>query len=205
MTSIERYFRLVDRSTDMVERGRLDGARQDGVFEHRSRRIFNNQDNVRKEAYFDKMTHFDFKCLLPALAPGRRPHEHGARPRKPRAAARSSAGRIPRHGTGRRKIQGRQMKHLMKPRIDDDLPEFARAARQDGFSGSAEGVVSGELNDLVQDIFAARGESAAVPQYSMPSWRASTAVDRFSRKTWGLLSLELWHQKFHDRGAEFRR
>ena len=31
------------------------------------RAIFNNQDNVQKEAYFDKMTHFDFKCLLPAL------------------------------------------------------------------------------------------------------------------------------------------
>src|SRR5947199_9146509 len=29
--------------------------------------IFNNQENVQKEAYFDKMTHFDFKCLLPAL------------------------------------------------------------------------------------------------------------------------------------------
>ena len=29
--------------------------------------IFNNTANVKKEAYFDKMTHFDFKCLLPAL------------------------------------------------------------------------------------------------------------------------------------------
>ena len=29
-------------------------------------------------------------------------------------------------------------------------------------------------------------------------------ASRFSRKTWGLLSLELWHQRFHDRAAEFR-
>jgi asparagine synthase (glutamine-hydrolysing) len=27
---------------------------------------------------------------------------------------------------------------------------------------------------------------------------------RFSRKTWGLLSLELWHQRFHDRANEFK-
>jgi asparagine synthase (glutamine-hydrolysing) len=27
---------------------------------------------------------------------------------------------------------------------------------------------------------------------------------RFSRKIWGLLSLELWHQLFHDRAAEFK-
>ncbi len=33
----------------------------------RSSGIFNNPNNVGHEAYFDKMTHFDFKCLLPAL------------------------------------------------------------------------------------------------------------------------------------------
>ena len=27
---------------------------------------------------------------------------------------------------------------------------------------------------------------------------------RFSRKVWGLLSLELWHQCFHDDAARFR-
>ena len=28
---------------------------------------------------------------------------------------------------------------------------------------------------------------------------------RFSRKVWGLLCLELWHQIFHDRAADYRR
>jgi len=31
------------------------------------------------------------------------------------------------------------------------------------------------------------------------------SAGRFSRKTWGLLSLELWHQTFHDRSARYRR
>ncbi|HZJ12446.1 MAG TPA: asparagine synthase (glutamine-hydrolyzing), partial [Methyloceanibacter sp.] len=62
----QRYFRLIDRSGDIsdeVDWGALDKT---GVYE-RFKAIFNNTANVRKEAYFDKMTHFDFKCLLPAL------------------------------------------------------------------------------------------------------------------------------------------
>jgi asparagine synthase (glutamine-hydrolysing) len=27
---------------------------------------------------------------------------------------------------------------------------------------------------------------------------------QFSRKTWGLLSLELWQQEFHDKASEYR-
>ena len=27
---------------------------------------------------------------------------------------------------------------------------------------------------------------------------------RFSRKLWGLISLELWHQQFHDKSASYR-
>src|SRR5262249_16162079 len=62
----ERYFRLVDRSTDMrdeVDWTLLDKAQ---VFDN-FRAIFDSDNNVQKEAYFDKMTHFDFKCLVAAL------------------------------------------------------------------------------------------------------------------------------------------
>ncbi len=52
-----------------------------------SRTIFNG-DNVGHESYFDKMTHFDFKTLLPALLQVEDRVEHGARPRVARAAAR---------------------------------------------------------------------------------------------------------------------
>jgi len=31
------------------------------------------------------------------------------------------------------------------------------------------------------------------------------SAGRFSRKTWGLLSLELWHQIFHDQSGRYRR
>jgi len=62
----ERYFRLVDRSSDMQDEVDWTQLDKGSVFD-RFREIFNNSKNVGKEAYFDKMTHFDFKCLLPAL------------------------------------------------------------------------------------------------------------------------------------------
>ena len=61
-----RYYRLIDRSADMSEEVDWSLLEKSQVFED-FRTIFNNPSNVRKEAYFDKMTHFDFKCLLPAL------------------------------------------------------------------------------------------------------------------------------------------
>jgi asparagine synthase (glutamine-hydrolysing) len=32
-----------------------------------------------------------------------------------------------------------------------------------------------------------------------------SAEAKFGRKIWGLLSLELWHQEFHDREYEYKR
>ena len=74
----ERYFRLVDRSSDMVDEVRWEGLNREKVFAD-FQKIFNNVNNVRKEAYFDSMTHFDSKCLLPALLQSGRPNEHGTR------------------------------------------------------------------------------------------------------------------------------
>src|SRR6476469_3294638 len=62
----ERYFRLIDRATDMESEVDWTAVDRSGVF-GRFQSVFNSERNVRKEAYFDSMTHFDFKCLLPAL------------------------------------------------------------------------------------------------------------------------------------------
>ena len=62
----------------------------------------------------------------------------------------------------------------------------------------------GELKGFVQEIFHGMAEK------NRPYINAKAVLDnlgseaRFSRKTWGLLSLELWHQVFHDRAGEFK-
>jgi asparagine synthase (glutamine-hydrolysing) len=64
---------------------------------------------------------------------------------------------------------------------------------------------AGDLRDMVGDIFATQ-KSRHRPFFNSDAILANfDKAERFSRKGWGLLSLELWHQQFHDRAAEYRR
>jgi len=201
----ERYFRLVDRSADVkneVDWSSLDRA---GVFE-RFAQVFNSERNVRKEAYFDSMTHFDFKCLLPALlqVEDRMSMAHGLEARVPLLDHHvvEFAATIP----ADIKFKGGQMKHFLKSTYAADLPEeLARRRDKMGFPVPLKEWFSGELKDYVSDIFAAQ-KTRSRPYFDSEAILANFQdVEQFSRKVWGFLSLELWHQLFHDRAAEYRR
>jgi asparagine synthase (glutamine-hydrolysing) len=201
----ERYFRLVDRSTDMEEEvdwAMLDKKRVLESF----LMIFNNQSNVQKEAYFDKMTHFDFKCLLPALlqVEDRMSMAHGLESRVPLLdhPLIEFLATVPADV----KFEGGQMKHLLKLAYADRLPP-AIANRRDkmGFPVPLKEWFSGELRDLVEDTFRS-SHARRRPFLNADAVLANFEhAGRFSRKVWGLLSLELWHQIFHDRAAGYRR
>ena len=64
---------------------------------------------------------------------------------------------------------------------------------------------SGELSDLVQDIFRSRGARQRDYINAAAVLANFEGAGQFSRKIWGLLSLELWQQQFHDRAAHYRR
>src|SRR5882762_5865562 len=61
----QRYFRLINRAPDLKNEVRWEELGDYQPFETFAS-IFNG-NNVGKESYFDKMTHFDFKTLLPGL------------------------------------------------------------------------------------------------------------------------------------------
>jgi len=201
----ERYFRLVDRSTDMTEEVDWSLLSKAAVFENFST-IFNNQKNVHKEAYFDKMTHFDFKCLLPALlqVEDRMSMAHGLESRVPFLdhPLIEFLATVPADV----KFAGGQMKHLLKRAYSDELPP-AIANRRDkmGFPVPLAEWFAGGLREFVQDIFHSRS-ALDRPFMNPQAVLANLAgASRFSRKVWGLLSLELWHRIFHDRSAEYQR
>ncbi len=200
-----RYFRLISRANDMQEEVDWNALDMVGVMD-RYRATFNSTRNVRKEAYFDSMTHFDFKCLLPALlqVEDRMSMAHGLEARVPlldrdlvEFAATIPAGI---------KFPGGRMKHVLKTFAAAHLPEEVMLRRDKmGFPVPLREWFSGPLREFVRDIFS---NQAAKDRPYLNNAAILKNFDRggqFSRKTWGLLSLEIWHQLFHDRAEQYRR
>jgi len=200
----QRYFNLIDRSADMSDEVDWSVLDKEAVFQ-RFQSIFNNHSNVGKEAYFDKMTHFDFKCLLPALlqVEDRMGMAHGLESRVPLLdhPLVEFAATIP----ANIKFEGGNMKQMLKVAFNDVLPaKLVNRRDKMGFPVPLQEWFSGDLKDFLQDIFSSRKAR------SRPFMRSENVLEnfgaeaRFSRKTWGLLSLEIWHNQFHDKAAEWK-
>lgn len=201
----KQYFRLVDRSSDLRDEidWRAMGIPRDDMFD-RFQSIFSNPANVTKNATFNAMTNFEFKCLLPALlqVEDRMSMAHGLESRVPlldRPIAEFAAV-IP-EGI---KFQGGKMKHALRSTFDADLPNAITQRRDKmGFSTPLNEWFQNELRDLVHDTFASMAARRRPYLNSEAIRLGLDEVRGFSRKTWGLLSLELWHQQFHDKAAKW--
>src|SRR4029078_5341339 len=104
------------------------------------------------------------------------------------------------------KFEGGRMKHLLKSAYRHELPPAILDRRDKmGFPVPLKEWFSGELNDLVQDVFHSCGARQRDYINADAVLANLAGAGRFSRKLWGLLSLELWQQQFHDRAADYCR
>lgn len=200
-----RYFRLVNRALDMqdvIAWGDLDMT----AVQERFSAIFNNTSNVKREAYFDKMTHFDLKCLLPALlqVEDRMSMAHGLESRVPFLdhPLVEFAATVPADV----KFTGGAMKHLLKQACSSEIPPAILERRDKmGFPVPLQEWFAGPLADFVGDMLTTMAGQNRPFIDGAAVLKDIGAERRFSRRSWGLLSLELWYQQFHDRGAEWRK
>jgi len=200
----KRYFRLVNRADGLSQEINWELLEPYSAFET-FKKIFWGK-NIENESYFDSMTHFDFKTLLPALlqVEDRMSMAHGLESRVPIldhplvelvATAPSNI-----------KFEDGQLKHLLRTAFQQDLPDEVNQ-RQDkmGFPVPLNQWMQGELKDFVGDIFLSK--NARERDYLNPDFDITNLIageGKFTRKVWGLLSLELWQQEFHDRAQEHR-
>ncbi len=200
----ERYFRLINRSVDVKDEifwEQLDREHARNQFNT----VFNNARNVKKESYFDSMTHFDFKCLLPALlhVEDRMSMAHGVEARVPMLdhSLIEFAATIP----ADIKFSGGRMKHILKETFSKQIPQSI-LKREDkmGFPVPLTEWLNGSLHDFIFDIFnTGRDKQRDYINYASVL-KNLEGNPRFTRKLWGFLSLELWQQQFHDQASQYR-
>lgn len=201
-----RYFRLCDRSTDFSNEIDWSLLNKEYVFE-KFKSIFNCADNVKKEAYFDKMTHFDFKCLLPALlqVEDRMSMAHGLESRVPLLdhALVEFAATVP----ADIKFEGGKMKHLLKQTFHNDIPQEILTRRDKmGFPVPLKEWFHGKLKDMVFDTLGnSRARTRPYLNSNAEFFNKLEVNNQFSRKLWAFFSLELWYQNFHDKHSNYKQ
>ena len=198
-----RYFRLINRTPHLKGEVDIAALGDYSPFETFSE-IFNG-DNVGHESYFDKMTHFDFKTLLPALlqVEDRVSMAHGLESRVPLLDHRlvELAATIPADV----KFKDGTMKHVYK-RATRSLVPPAIAERKDkmGFPVPLQAWLKGPAREYVGDVLSS---DAALGRDLFNNREVLDGVEqegRFGRKAWGMLCLELWQRAFHDREHDFK-
>jgi asparagine synthase (glutamine-hydrolysing) len=199
----QRYFRLINRAPLLKDEVRWNLLGDYSPFET-FRSIFNGS-NVGHESYFDRMTHFDFKTLLPALlqVEDRVSMAHGLESRVPfldhplvEFAATMPADIKFKDGT---------MKQVLKNAMRPVLPGMI-ADRKDkmGFPTPLTEWLKGEAHEFVHEVFSSQRAQERALVNNRLVLDGLAQEPKFGRKTWGLLCLELWQQEFHDRESEFK-
>lgn len=197
-----RYFRLIDRSPDLgdeIHWEALNGYHPFETFQE----IF-LAENVGQECYFDSMTHFDFKTLLPALLQieDRVSMAHGLESRVPFLdhPLIELAATIP----ANIKFTNGTMKRVLKDSMGYCLPSTIKN-RQDkmGFPVPLVQWMNEDIKDFIFDVFSSQ---RALNRNLIDNKKVLEGLGKewkFGRKTWGLLCLELWQQEFLDTSKRF--
>lgn len=200
----QRFFRLINRSNDMADEIDWSAIDLDHVRATFSE-VFNDRSSVEEDMYLDAMTRFDFKRLLPALChiEDRMSMAHGLEARVPILdhPIMDFVSTLP----PEIKYEGGRLKELLRTTYKDQLPQslFDRRDKM-GFPVPLKEWYAGDLGDFVRDIFSSQAAKSRPFMNSEKVLENFTSNSKFSRKTWGLLSLELWQQQFHDKAHEYR-
>ena len=195
----KRYFRLLDRSPDLnqvLSTEALNVYNRDRVFTS-FQTVFNHPKTM---SFFNKMTHFDQKTLLPALlqVEDRVSMSVSLESRVPLLDTRivDLVTQMP----PQLKFSGGQVKQIFKKATLDIVPK-AIANRKDkmGFPVPfATWMKKGIVRDFVGDILLGqRCRERGIFRNSSLEQLIHAEPD-YGRQLWGALCLELWYQRFVD-------
>ncbi|MBM3276087.1 MAG: asparagine synthetase B, partial [Candidatus Sericytochromatia bacterium] len=163
-------------------------------------------DTVKKDSYFDLMTRFDFKTLLPALlhVEDRVSMAHGLESRVPFLDHRlvELLATVP----SNIKFEGGKLKKLLKDGLGHHLPRgvLDRTDKM-GFPVPLTEWLQGEIRDFVHDVFTSQKARERELVDNLMVLGKVQSESRYGRNIWGMLCLELWQREFHDKAPQFRK
>jgi asparagine synthase (glutamine-hydrolysing) len=104
------------------------------------------------------------------------------------------------------KFKNGAMKHVLRSAVRPYLP-LAVLRRKDkmGFPVPLTEWVRGEVRDFVRDVLSTKSALSRGLIDNRCVLRSMDKESQFGRKVWGLLSLEIWQQQFHDREYQFKQ
>ncbi len=199
----KRYYQLINRAPSLGSEINWNEFSAYSPFDSFSK-IFNGT-NVGKESFFDKMTHFDFKTLLPGLlqVEDRMSMAHSIESRVPLIESKivEFAATMP----ADIKFKDGTLKLIYTNTIKDMLPPDILARKNKmGFPVPFNQWMKHDIKDFVFDIMSS--SSAKHRQY-ISNEKVIDQIDNqseFGRKIWGLLSLEIWQREFFDNHHKFK-
>lgn len=201
--SDKRYFKLVNRAPllhDCIHEDMLNDYDPYQKF----RDIF-YAENLKNTCYFDNMTHFDFKTLLPALlqVEDRMSMAHGLESRVPLLDDEliEFVATIPANF----KLRNGDMKYIFKRTMNKYLPEsIQKRTDKMGFPIPFNHWIKNEAKDFIYDIF---NSEKAYNRQMIDNKKVYKKIENesdFGRNIWGMLCMELWQRTFHDRKCEYK-
>jgi asparagine synthase (glutamine-hydrolysing) len=200
-----RYLQLIRRSVDIKKY--LRPIKKDIDYDPiTSYYDLFNSNNFHKESYFDKMTHFDFKTLLPALlhVEDRMSMANGIESRVPFLDHKiiELAATIP----ANIKFKDGKLKEILRISLGKILPkEVLERKDKMGFPIPLTQWIKNDLRDYIISIFDSK-ESRDRNFFENDKIIESIGVQKeFSREFWALLSLELWFREFHDKEEYYKQ
>ncbi|MFP4333736.1 MAG: asparagine synthase (glutamine-hydrolyzing) [Campylobacterales bacterium] len=194
----ERYFSMIDRSSSakhIYSRDILEDISQEQLLD-KFKQVFNQPDT---KSYFNKMTYFDTKTLLPALLhiEDRVSMAHSLESRVPLLDHRIAelATKMPPN----MKFAGGKTKSVLIKAVENILPkEIIERKDKMGFPTPINKWLSGELKEYALDILTSQKAKQRGYLNTDTIEKQINESGKFSRDMWGALSLEMWHRRFID-------
>ena len=194
----KRYFRLINRSPNIgkyYSREVLETRDHEAIVD-KFNSIFNKPDTA---SYFNKMTYFDLKTLLPALfhVEDRVSMAVSLESRVPLCDYRlvELAATIP----PTMKYSGGKTKYMLIKAIKDLLPkEIIHRKDKMGFPTPLNQWTKGPLKEYFLDILNSQKARERGLYNVNQIEQQMLKSPKFSRDLWGMLNIELWHRTFID-------